>query len=559
MFSLKVTVLSLLVALFLILAYRSHGENLYCGKTDQTAYMGTALSLREQGGPASFPKLCFTGAYKQANQQPLYILAISPLAARNIQFFIKAKILSTVIAFVFFLVLFVIVNKEFGFLASAAGISLMLTSYLFIKYLSMVACEYLLITFTLLTWYFTTKGFKDNKSWITGGLFSGLAYLSKASALLYLPVFLLSSFIIALKNNNWKKIFLNKYFVYYFLAFILVSFPLLYRNTVIYNNPFHTVNSKTMWLDNSQEYNHPELIEKSGPVKYFKTHSFDQIFKRVAYGFKTQSRNFFNAYRGYLFDFPDPVYGWYLYVGIYLLLPVLSIAFIFRDNDYSRKIYTVVLFLLFYASLVWFSVIGPSYRYALPVISIFMIYSGVGIGDLLERFAEKIRPLKDSGGNTALMLVAVSLGLICLVTFIKTDFRKNPGEMYAYHDGEEALAGWMKSKLLDRDIVLQEDMYLYPYALTSAPFSRIKSKRIHLPLVSSFAEISDFIKTEQADYVILTKKGIENKKKIFKPYFELTPDESMRVRALPQGWELTYADPEPPVSFLIFKISRNSL
>jgi hypothetical protein len=537
-------ILSLLLTLFAVLAYYSHSANLYCNEIDQTVHMSNAMWLKENGGAANFLTLCFTGKYKHANQHPLYGLLLSPFAKRDIQFFTKSKILSTFIAFIFFITFFLIVKKEFGFLTSAISVSLLVISDVFTTYLSWVASEYLLTTFTFLTWYFATKGFKNNKFWILGGFFNGLAYMSKSSGFFFLLGFILTVLIINLKNKTLRIILKNKYFYLYFLTFIMVSSPLLIRNLIVYGNPIYNHNTKNLWVDNLAQSDTPELMDKSGLTMHFETHSTIQMVKRFVSGFIFQLRILLSSFRHIFDSFRNTLHPLYF---------VLAIFFAMKDKN--RRIYNMAVWGVFCLVFSYYPFVQP--RKFMPLTSILMVYSGIGINNLLKSLIGKFKSCRYSSDDLAYSLVTVLLGLVCFGAFSETDFNKNLLEMYAYVDGEKELVHWMRENLKSEDVVLQSP-YLKPFGMTSGFFFP-NLKRIDVPPGEDIFVLSDLIKSKRVSYIIISKYGFNRRYKVFKDHLEVAPKKGLRVRVTPPGWELIYYDPEQPVNFLIFRTDLDSI
>jgi len=216
---------------------------------DTTAFLGEANFIKSNGGIANFLNLSLSGKYKQANQHPLYILLLTPFATKDISFFINAKIASLIIGFILVISLFYVTNKLYGpFCAMVASLGVLLNS-LFLRWTTLVACESLLMVLSLFCIFFIVRGFTNNKFWIYAGIFAGLAYLTKGSALFLLPPFALASLFV-----YGTGILKNKYFWLFFILFISVSSPLIIRNVVVYNHPLYNVNLRSYLSDSKIQY-----------------------------------------------------------------------------------------------------------------------------------------------------------------------------------------------------------------------------------------------------------------------------------------------------------------
>jgi len=548
--SAKIFIIGLLLLNFFFLAYYSHATNLNCVEIDQSAYLSTAIWLKEHGGPANFLKLCFTGEYKEENRHPFYILLISSVASRDIRFFTRAKLVSTLIAFLFIIVFFFFVRREFGFLVSVISVGLLISGEIFVRYFSWVACEYLLITFTFLTWYFTTKGFENNKLWIWAGAFNGAAFMSKSSGFFFLLAFILASIIIGLKNKSIKNLLKNKYFYFYFLAFILASAPLLIRNIIVYGNPIHTRSAKIMWLDNFEQRHSPELMEKASLMNYLKTHSVGNIAER----FLSQMRIKFYLFRASFQNATIHFENYYSEQMYILVLLIVSIIYLIADKNNCRTLYNISLCTIFWLILC-FTKGGTGPRIFMPLTSIFLIYTTTGSISISKKIM-KLFKIKEINYNNIITLFAIVLLILSAFTSIKMVNAlgppKNPLDMYAFADGEEELANWMRKNLKDTDVIYQTPN-LEPYILTSGLFFPIKGQRKNIPLLG-FEGFAELLKTTQATYVILVRGRFDGRGNLFKNYIENDPENGLYIKKIPWGWQLEHSDQERPTDFLVFKL-----
>ena len=139
---------------------------------------------------------------------------------------------------------------------------------------------------------------------IATGVVSGLAYLTKASALAALPIwiviFLAQSFFIARVNAQFSmRDFARQLAIGGVLvgSFLLSVFPYIWTNKQRYGEFFYNVNSAHyMWCDSwpealsySEELRNPEtrkasLAELPSAQKYWRTHSLEQAAGRLLRG-----------------------------------------------------------------------------------------------------------------------------------------------------------------------------------------------------------------------------------------------------------------------------------
>jgi hypothetical protein len=423
----KWIVLGLLALLFLGLSYFSHISNLDYSQIDQESYLMGAIELSNLKSPLKY----FTGSIKTTGQHPLYIWLCSFFSSKEIQFFTKAKFLSNFLGLIFYLVLGGLIRKQYGFLVSVISISILITSNEYIRYLSWVGCEYLLLTFTFLTWYFVTNGFTNQKLWIFGGGFNGLAYMSKPTGFLFLPSFIISYFIINLKNRSLKDSIKNKYFYLYLITFMLTSSPLLIRNIIVHKNPFYNWNQKIMWLDRKPYWRIRDLAEREKKYKdstmqnYLKKNGVKKIIRRLISGCKSQLSVFVLSLGGVIY-ITGPNY-YVLNIIINSTLWIFAFIFLLKDRSSERRIYNFVLFCLFYLIIAFLTpVLTKQYRFFMPINSIFIIYAAICINNLLIAAIARFKPSRYPSNVIELMIITLLLGFILLKVFINLDYSKNP-------------------------------------------------------------------------------------------------------------------------------------
>jgi len=423
----KWIVLGLLASLFLGLSYFSHVSNLDYTQIDQRNFLRGAIELSNLKSPVEY----FTGSIKTTGQHPLYIWLCYLFTSKEIQFFTKAKFLSNFLALIFYLVFGGLIRKQYGFLVSVISISILITSNEYIRYLSWVGCEYLLLTFTFLTWYFITNGFTNQKLWILGGGFNGLAYLSKPTGFLFLPSFIISYFIINLKNKSLKDSIKNKYFYLYFASFILTSSPLLIRNIIVHRNPFYNWNQKIMWLDRKPYWRIRDLAEREKKYKdstmqnYIKKNGVKKIIERLISGWKSQFSVFILSLGGAIYITGANYHT--LNIIIYSILWIFAFIFLLKDRNAERRIYNFVLFCLFYSIIAFLTpVLTKQYRFFMPINSIFIIYAAIGINNLFIAAIARFKPSRYPSNVIELMIITLFLGVVLLKVFINLDYSKNP-------------------------------------------------------------------------------------------------------------------------------------
>ena len=265
---------------------------------DQAAYLEYAKQMRISG-------YAFEG---DRNRMPLYPFLLSLIyrdGMDDAQFLEKARTFNINLTIVLLLGLFLIFRK---FFPPSYSVALLATAAfgLYIYRARVVHVEPLFYfigfaMFLLLVRMLVAPGFVLA---IAAGVVSGLAYLTKASALAALPIwiviFLAQSLFIARGNAQFSmRDFARRLAIGGVLvaSFLLSVFPYIATNKQRYGEFFYNVNSAHyMWCDSwpealsySEELRSPEarkasLAELPSAQKYWRTHSLEQATGRLLRG-----------------------------------------------------------------------------------------------------------------------------------------------------------------------------------------------------------------------------------------------------------------------------------
>jgi hypothetical protein len=241
---------------------------------------------------------------------------------------------------------------------------------------------------------------------IATGIALGLAYLSKASALLSLYLFtavylgmVLVSVIRLLreKKKDWQLFVPSFQQVFYIFLTLLTFFVITYPYTRVakqkFGHYFYNINSTFyVWYDNiegamraSQKYGFtqkwPDQLsadETPGLQKYLREHSAGQIIERLRFGIIAQAYNLYNQY-----TFTN-------YLFCYLAIFMISVLVNLRNASQLVKKYPfvigfAVLFILAHLlSFAWYSSIsaGPRFTFGIFLPLLFSLFAGIkGLAD----------------------------------------------------------------------------------------------------------------------------------------------------------------------------------
>ncbi len=400
---------------------------------DTTPYLRGAWRIHESGGPGRFIPNCLTGTYDQANQHPLYLLLLSPLARRDPSFFVAAKGVSLLAGIVLLLSFFHIVRRLFSLPEAFVAVTLLTVNAHFLKLTTMVACESTLMIFVVWTWYFISLRPATARHSALAGAAAGLAWLTKGSALLFVAGFLVDK---AFAFRKERAVALRRT-ILFGCAFLVVASPLLIRNQRLYGTPFYNVNSHIMWLDSWKDYfrleNEGLLIRRNTARSYFESHSVRDIARRILLALRKEAHTLSALF--------EPTAGYTVRFFVFPLLFALFLVGIRADAP-SRRIFPIATTAIFFLMITWFAPIAGARRYWFPLLPIFLAYAAHGGLTVARRFApDTARPPRHT------KIAAALAGALFLVAVAARDRDfSNPLESYRFKPGYEALIGFMEEK-----------------------------------------------------------------------------------------------------------------
>ncbi len=520
---------------------------------DTTAYLGEANFVHNYGGVPGFLNLCLTGRYTQANQHPLYILLLTPFASTNISFFIVAKIISFLIGLIFLVVLYFIAKKMFGNLVGFVAVFGLVLNILFIKWTTLVACESLLILFSLICMYCIIEGFNNNKYWAYAGIFAGLAYLTKGTSLILLPGFGLAAIVIY-KFGILK----NKYFWSFFLLFIFISSPLLIRNIIVYKNPFFNVNNYiiTYGKDHIDENMYVIFSPDEGAtlwkfdkseVDSAKPKSSDNSFfdllpstKKLLSGVWHEVETFLSSFNVVEQHFRSSL-NWIWEILLFLFL-IIGLS---RSKNNGGKIYFTSTLLVFFVILSF----NPIDRYFLPLVPLIWIYVAYGIFTIIDFVNNKIL-LKYPKFNLISYIPYVLVLMLLIYSGINLTKKtlSNPFNSVEYSESRLELLTWLRTNLQENE----------KYTLGPNFNWQLKTGTWILApdnvQTENLSRFQSFLRKHDVTYIIMVPQRLDDMVEI-RQYFGFDPSKGLFETKPIDGWSLVYADQSAPVDFLVYKLN----
>jgi len=538
---LEALLLILVTVLFLSLSstYFARNER---ATSDEVAYLARAIEIKEHGGLSGFVRDIFTGQYLEANRHPLYILVLSLFARRDLFFFPLAKMISLLLGLGVVFVTYFVMKRHFGVIAGALAAIFISLDQAFYEASGKVACETLLVLFAILTWHFCTK---PKPNWALAGVFSGLAYLTKASGLFLFLAILISLIVV----QKWR-VFKEEALWWVLAAFLLVAFPLLWRNSLVFKNPLYNKNQTAMWLDDWQDSYRPEY--RTNPphlISYFQGHSTNEAVARMHRGLATETFVLLRASGA-------------VKIGLWgMVLSLMVILFaglrIMGDDNKFRRSFTLTAVVILFLPLAWFAHIAPADRYILPIVPILFAYGAAGLsapfGLILPRSPRAAeRRAKRLAVQVGLMIFLFAL-VIILIPSIYAAYRARPFTASTLPPEYKALRKWMEENIGSGQRYLKGPDVDFQFEW----HSHIRGEHLFFPLVENFDELNIYILRWGADYCLITPQVIKERKKALGEYFGWDEEKGIFERKGPPLWQKIYSDPTGRTEFIVYTVKKD--
>jgi len=355
---------------------QSHHINLSMGGYDQTAYMQEAIRWKESGYTEPLVR----------NRMPLYLFIISLLHREEMEtheFFQTVKTFNIYLSLVMLLLIWRLFRKHFSF-ALCVNLITALGFLLFAYKAPYVQCE--ILHFSLFLFLFVAMyeqlGHPTIKRGFLIGFLAALSYMTKASMLLMMCSFVLSSFFAGKQLLDTKRRVLQSSFISLFVFLVLIS-PYLHHNLKAYGSLFYNDStSYVMWseswteaLDNFSHYreghsggNLPEDIA-TGPRSYLRIHGIHHMLLREWQGLKKMTNLFLHSSYGFQY-----VLSFLAFIALFTSFAT-SLRKIFSHLPWPKIIFSTLVLVIYSLAIAWYLQIDDGLRFLAPLypITLFLL------------------------------------------------------------------------------------------------------------------------------------------------------------------------------------------
>ncbi|MFP3895679.1 MAG: ArnT family glycosyltransferase [Anaerolineales bacterium] len=524
---------------------------------DQRSYLNLGMDIRDGRG------------LSDGKRNPLLPAILSLIAERDWPYYTKAKFLNLGFSVVCLLLVFELGRRWFNPTTGALTAGLLSLNPPFLHVSSLVMAEPLLMIATLSSWYLMWKTLKkplQERPWyaIAAGAATGMAYMTKATALQMVPAFGLTA-LLTYRGEWWKR----KEIWLFVIAWIIVCMPLLTFNMRKYQNPLYNYNYKhEIFLDSPTERHFADISEAPTLQTYIAEHTWAEMAHRLWYGLREVTRILFRALAPVspLASSADAFPGQSEIIWLTAWLGLFIFIFSQRKRlkpelDFAspRFILPGLMLILSLIPLGWFvqaSNVGPRFIVLFhPIIYILVIGTLYTLSSRLQTEGT-ISPVwqKTKAWGTPGILVGLILWAGIGAFRVFPDISGHPVKIDREANARgQAVLEWLENGTPYGTRILWGPSYTLP--------SWIYERRLSFKDVPSKAkewqDINAFAEDQRLDYAIVDWTMIQRRQEAFSPYFDFDYP-YITIVEFPPTWALTLPYDGFPSNWAVFRLPESS-
>jgi hypothetical protein len=505
---------------------RSHPVALY----DEVAVLDLARDFNDRGSLIQVVKDYFHGQVREDNRHPLYPMILSGFIKHEAVDFAKAKILNLAVGLMLILGVFFLSQSLWGAEVGCLSALFLGVSPAMI-YLSSQATPDLLFAGLYFVSLAILMRFSERcLAGLAYGVMCGLAYLTKGNGhFLLLPALVLGLW-------NHQRAFLKKpHFYMVLFGFALTSSFLIFRNLLVFHDPFHNVNGKVFWLDRWSDY----YLLSSGPEWgrvglswYLSHHSFAEILLRLFHGIQSTGMMLLLSMG------PGPRSALAASGVMLLVLALYGLVLKWRDGHRSQVMVVASMGCLFFLLFSWYDQpVHANVRFIFPVAVSFIPFSSIGIISLYGFIRTKLA----KAPNPRVLIVAmVSLVGLLNITFDRNAFVINPLHLSYFPTEWQETSQWIREHMKDEEFLLNNQSGF-------SQWDCCRDRRKNYPFEIPGEILGNYMLKSGIKYVLVDQSlvGSDPFKEKYGVFDEYGPTTFL-------GWSRCYHDHQKPSLFLIY-------
>ena len=212
---------------------------------DEVSYLAVARDYQRVGGAAGVIRCHIEGRCREDNRSPAYMLVLQAFAYDAPGFYADAKLLSLAIALSLMALAGLLAWRVFSPAAGVATVALLALLPTLGEIASGVLADvmYAAVLLACVTAIGATLE-RGPLAWLGAGAMIGIAYLTKGNG--HLAFLGLVTAGVAVRG---RRLLIGPHIYVAAAGFLAVTGFLLWRNAVVFRNPFHNFNDHMLWLD----------------------------------------------------------------------------------------------------------------------------------------------------------------------------------------------------------------------------------------------------------------------------------------------------------------------
>ncbi len=333
---------------------------------DEVAFLRTAVEVSERWrGPLGLPGALLRGEYLEANRHPFYIALLATFARRSLVTFDQARVMNLWITVLGLACIFLLVWYLHGWLAAGIVTAGTALSRPFLQHVAIVGAEPALVIWTTLAFLCLYAGLRRPACLAWGLVFTGLAYLTKASALLLVP-----PLVVALLCERPRQMLRSRALWVGIAMALVINGPLLVRNARVYGSPLYNTNAAVFWLDYWDQVYLPDFPSGDySALRYVREHTPLQMWQRLRDGTVKQAEFLAEALGAPFHPKRADSIRW----GTPILL--LALVGVVLVGSRSQRIFAGLTYALSLTLYGWYMWIAPSPRFIMPLLPATILFA----------------------------------------------------------------------------------------------------------------------------------------------------------------------------------------
>jgi 4-amino-4-deoxy-L-arabinose transferase-like glycosyltransferase len=598
--AIEFTALSLVIAAFLLSAMQAASRNPNVAQGDQNSYLRLALRVAEVEG------------FANGNYHPLLALVLSPIASRDWQFFSDAKLVNIALAAGALVLAFALARKLYGPLPALFATAVLALNHEYLARAGRTEPEALLTGLFFAAWALWVLSLdRPRLAWLAGAV-AGLAYLAKGTG-----QFLLISYLLYALAIHGPRRWLSRPLAAFVIAYLVAAAPLLITNWRAFGSPFYAFPSThAMWYDEWDDRYRSVDGRHITLRTYVTTHSLTEAGTRLTEGAAEMPEQWLGALE---LDpaparRPIPLALLAALAGLWIWCWLAqrrsnaghapgamratrsedttgakeqgSNALAARPGNAAHSGYAArqgnaahpsdagpdparvgpdaralrhgigtfgLLFGLTFVFFAWYAPIAASPRFFLPLVPIALLLAAAA----LDRAAARAFAAVGGSGTYRIWsacLLPVGIALAAAIAIAQTPRISRAEIRAADRDFNAAAIAVLEE--VKRRVPSGGTVVWGPGNLATWTTHGQLTFRPVPPEARSLADLEAFMREIGATTVIMAPDMVREREAVFAPYFHYEDKQTVRIDAIPPGWQLIGSYPDERCRYCLFEVQR---